>query len=129
MKIFNGVEKLIVGKVYTYPQLCELFGEDRKSGNSKIAQLNEWECYFRWTKINAQQYRIEEVYDIPKERIDKRKKNSGKATGKFYEIDDLLMEFLEEEEKKTVETTVPKLAVELGIMSERTLSKNVKINS
>lgn len=45
------IEKLTIGlKVKNYKALCELLEEEIKEGNSKKAQLKQWEQYFTWHK-------------------------------------------------------------------------------
>ena len=46
-----NIQKLEVGmKVKNYKVLCELLNEQVLNGNSKIAQLKQWEQYFTWHK-------------------------------------------------------------------------------
>ncbi len=74
----NGLENLVVGKEYKYKELCALFGEKVKNGGSQKAQLKEWDCFFRWSKPTSQKYKIEEIRELPKEKIDGRKKKRWK---------------------------------------------------
>lgn len=108
------VTKIEVGKIYKYGELCEAFGEDRKSSNSKKAQLKEWERFFRWQKITAQKYRIEEIYDIPKEKTDGRKSNGGNSTSKYLAMDDCIMKLLQRENE--MEVTIAVLLSNIGLL-------------
>lgn len=108
------VTKIEIGKIYKYGQLCELFREDRKSSNSKSSQLKEWERFFRWQNITAQKYRIEEIYDIPKEKMDGRKKNGGNSTSKYLAMDDGIMKLLNKENE--MEVTVAVLLSQIGLL-------------
>lgn len=81
--------KISIGHVYTYKELCELLGYDPKIGtNSKKSQFNEWKMYFKWSNPTTQKFIIEEIYDAPKDKIDGRKNNGGvrEGAGKKKEI-------------------------------------------
>lgn len=60
-------------EVKNYRALCELVGEEPKTGNGKKAQLKEWERFFSVEKVKGSQKMIvKEVYERPKEKKDKR---------------------------------------------------------
>lgn len=60
-------------EVKNYRALCELVGEEPKTGNGKKAQLKEWERFFAVEKVKGSQKMIvTEIYERPKERKDKR---------------------------------------------------------
>lgn len=67
------------GKIYTYPELCEIRNEKRKSGKAKQLQLQEWSRFFKWENITTQKFLITKVFDVPIEKIDNRKNNGAKA--------------------------------------------------
>lgn len=52
-------------EVKNYNQLCELLQIEKKSGNTKISQLNELNQYIDYTK-KGHKFMINKVYDIPK---------------------------------------------------------------
>ena len=108
------VTKIEIGKIYKYGELCETFGEERKSSNSKKSQLKEWERFFRWQNITAQKYRIEEIYDIPKEKMDGRKSNGGNSTSKYLAMDDCIMKLLQK--RKEFNSTIGMLLEEIGLL-------------
>lgn len=112
----KGIEKLEL-KVYTYKELCELFEEKEKSGNSKKAQLKEWKRYFKWTNITSQKYSVEEIYKNPLPKQDGRKNNGGNSTSKFIALDDLIMEFYANHEETS--GTLGKLSVDIGILTKQ----------
>ena len=61
------------GEVFkNYKELCERLGEPVKDGNSKKAQLKEWEQRFSYQK---QGYKIiiTEVFSEPKEKVSRRR--------------------------------------------------------
>mgnify|MGYP000031295882 CR=1 FL=1 len=60
-------------EVKNYRALCELVGEEPKTGNGKKAQLKEWDRFFAVEKVKGSQKMIvTEIYERPKERKDKR---------------------------------------------------------
>lgn len=60
-------------EVKNYRALCELLGEERKTGNAKKAQMKEWERHFSIQKVEgSQKMVITEIYEQPKEKDDKR---------------------------------------------------------
>lgn len=60
-------------EIKNYRALCELVGEEPKTGNGKKAQLKEWERFFAVEKVKGSQKMIvTEIYERPKERKDKR---------------------------------------------------------
>lgn len=60
--------------VKNYKELCKLLDEPVCSGNSKISQMNEWERYFSFHKIEGTYgYQIEEIFDKPLPLYDYRK--------------------------------------------------------
>lgn len=73
--------KIVIGNIYTYKQLCKIFNIKPTDGNSKKSQLKEWERHIKWTKPTSQKYLITEVYDTPKEKTDGRKNNGGAREG------------------------------------------------
>lgn len=131
MNKLNGIENLVVGEIYTYPQLCKMFGDKQRSGPSRVAQLKNWYSFFRWSNPTKQKYLIEEIYAEPIEIIDGRRFNGGNPTGKFYELDDLIVDALNSE---TLQTTITGLAIRVGLLSEnykthrRGFSKFAKVN-
>lgn len=66
-------ENLKVGLVVkNYRELCKLLGADIKDGKSKRLQIKDWERYFRYSR-DGNKYIIEEIYDEPAPKLDKRK--------------------------------------------------------
>lgn len=59
------VENLSVGmEVKNYRKMCELLGENIKSGNAKIYQLKEWNCHFSYEKL-GNKFIINDILDEP----------------------------------------------------------------
>lgn len=70
-----NTQNIKVGGTYKYKELCELFNEKQKTGESKIVQIKTWKCYFTWehpinkkTKKPSKSFLITQVYDTPLER-------------------------------------------------------------
>ena len=80
---YNEIKnKILIGHIYTYKELCELLGYEHKIGtHSKKSQFNEWKMYFKWSNPTAQKFVIEEIYDRPREKTDGRKNNGGAREG------------------------------------------------
>ena len=84
----SGLKKGMVVKNYT--ELCCILGQKVLQGNSKKYQMQQWECYFRFTR-EGHKFIIEEVYKTPKPQIDGRRTNNGIY---IMYIEQLLMEYL-----------------------------------
>lgn len=72
-----NIDNLEVGITYkNYRTICRVLEEDEKTSDSKIAQLKEWNRFFKWEQI-GRAFKILEIIDMvfPKQKI-KRKKNS-----------------------------------------------------
>ncbi len=110
-------EKLEVKKVYSYKELCCLFEEAEKTSNSRDAQKKEWACYFRWSHPSKQKYMIEEIYDTPLPKKDRRENNGGNSTSKYLTLDDIIIDYFDEHGE--VSCTIPTLAVEIGLLTEQ----------
>lgn len=68
-------------KEYKYKDLCFILGEQPKRSNSKKSQLKEWSSIFSWENPTTHTFKITEIYDIPKEKLDGRKNNGGYRCG------------------------------------------------
>ena len=69
MKIENLKEGMVVKN---YKEMCVLLDEKIKGGDSKKAQLKEWERYFKYHK-DGNKFVIDEIYKEIKEKVDSRK--------------------------------------------------------
>lgn len=87
--ITNALEKGMVIK--NYRELCKLLNQKECNGNSRKAQLKEFERYFSWEK-SGQKYIITEIYDKPLPSKDKRKQGNNSIYVKCIEV--LLMSLL-----------------------------------
>lgn len=79
-------------KISNYRRLCEVLELDITSGEAKISQLKEMNRYFRHHK-EGNKFIIDEIYELPKDKIDGRKNNIGKGNnkGKFKECKNFLV--------------------------------------
>ena len=70
-----NIDNLKVGNNYkNWGSLCEVLGVEPKSQGHKRHQEKEFKRYFSWTK-QGQKITITEIYDEPKEKVDRRKDN------------------------------------------------------
>lgn len=67
-----NASKLEIGQVVkNYKEMCTILDEEELQGNSKKAQLKEWERYFLWEK-KGQKFIILDVYETPLAKKDGR---------------------------------------------------------
>ena len=50
--------------IKNYKMLCELLGQEVKSGKSKKYQLEDFARYFEWEK-SGQKFIISDIYSLP----------------------------------------------------------------
>ena len=106
---------LTIGKIYTYKELCQLFEEDEKTSDSRVAQKKEWARYFRWSNPTSRKYQIEEIYEVPREKQDGRKNNGGNCTSKYLSLDDRIISCMDK--KHHTRCTISSLLVAAGLLS------------
>lgn len=73
-------------KIKNYKELCELLGEKIKTGNAKVSHLNELKRYVDYKK-DGYAFIIQEIYSIPKEKVDARKSISKRGNNSKYSKD------------------------------------------
>ena len=74
-----------------YKEICGFLGEPSyQGGKQRQLQLKDWERYFRWEK-QGYKFIIKEVFDTPKDKIDKRGGNNNKNVKPM--MDYLMSEF------------------------------------
>lgn len=67
-----NISNLQINHTYkNYKQLCEVLEDRAKAGNSKKAQLKEWERFFTYSK-DGNKFIINKIYDIPLDKIENR---------------------------------------------------------
>jgi len=62
--------------IKNYKEMCFLLEEKEKQGKSRLLQIANWERYFKWHK-DGQKFIIDEVFEMPIEKIDNRGKSIG----------------------------------------------------
>lgn len=67
-----------------YKALCEYVGQPVLSGNSKKAQIKQWQRYFDFSR-NGQKIKIEKIYINLKSKVDNRKFNGKPTYSKLIE--------------------------------------------
>ena len=89
------IENLEIGQVLkSYKHLCEVLEEPIKAGNSKKAQIKEWERYFKYHK-DGNKFIIDEIYSTLLPKLDNR--NDGNNKSKYInKIESLLLNLLSE---------------------------------
>lgn len=93
--------KLVIGMVVkNYKELCNLFGEETKTGKAKQLQLKNWQRYFDWEK-DGQKFIITDIYGTPLPKEDLRRKGNNSIYKNYIEL--ILLQYLSKQEgyKKT----------------------------
>lgn len=106
--------------IKNYKELCSLLDEDEKTGESRNSQHKEWNRYFKYVK-DGHKYIIEDVYDIPMNKIDCRNKGNNAIYIKYIET--ILLYLLSQEENQTLICTKNYLLLKLGIVSKNYIDK------
>lgn len=92
------------GNIYTYKELCEEFNEKCVTGNSKIAQLNNWKIKFEWVNPTKQKYLITEIFSEERQRVYKNRggyrENSGNKKKVQEEFDVIINAFIKNKRRK-----------------------------
>lgn len=93
------ISKLEIGMtVKNYKMLCELLGQEVKSGKSKKYQLEDFARYFEWEK-SGQKFIISDIYDTPLTKEDKRKLGNNSIYVQCIEV--ILLQYLSKQEGYT----------------------------
>ena len=63
----DEIKKVLeIDKQYKYKELCELLNESwTEACNKKPQQLEDWERYFDYKRIDNRNYLIKKIYDKP----------------------------------------------------------------
>ena len=51
MENIDNLDKLVLGAIYSYKELCELLEEKEEAGNSRVAQFTRWNSYITFEKV------------------------------------------------------------------------------
>ncbi len=101
--------------INNYKELCILLHEEIKEGNSKKAQLKEFERYFQYKK-HGHKFIILNIYDNPLPKNDKRK-NSNRKIYVTY-IESILLTYLFKSDNNTEYFTKKQLWLILGMVNQ-----------
>lgn len=114
-EIYQKVQERIgIGEVLTYKQICETIDQPRYSGNQKKAQLKEFLRYMDFEKVDRQ-YIIKDIYDVPLPPELKTPANS--VYSKHIKII-LLSYLLRQDLNSPVYISTQKLYVALGMVNQ-----------
>lgn len=115
-----------VGNIYkNYKEICNILEEEPKGGDSKKAQMKEWNRYFNWDR-KGYKFIITEIYNEPKPKEDGRINNGQNPNshhnqngmyGKY--IDKLLYTSLIAESSKTFVLTNNQIATQIGMVNKK----------
>lgn len=109
--------KLSIGMtVKNYKVLCELLGQDIKTGNARKAQLDVFKCYFDWER-SGQKFIITDIYDTPLTKEDKRKLGNNSIYVQYIEV--VLLQYLSRQEGYTRTLTKRNWWEMLGIVNHK----------
>lgn len=84
--------------VKNYKVLCELLGQQVKSGKSRKYQLEDFNRYFEWEK-SGQAFIITDIYDTPLTKEDKRRLGNNSIYVQCIEV--ILLQYLSKQEGYT----------------------------
>lgn len=85
-------------RVKNYKVLCELLGQQVKSGKSRKYQLEDFNRYFEWEK-SGQAFVITDIYDTPLNKEDKRRLGNNSIYVQCIEV--ILLQYLSKQEGYT----------------------------
>lgn len=81
--------------IKNYKVLCELLGQQEKSGKSRTYQLEDFKRYFDWEK-SGQAFIITDIYDAPLTKEDKRRLGNNSIYVQCIEV--ILLQYLSKQE-------------------------------
>jgi hypothetical protein len=115
------IENISEGQIFkNYKALCNELGVPVEAGNSKKAQLKDWECYFAYVK-QGNKFIITEIYDVKKEKTDGRGKSEGSRNnnsiyGDYVQL--LIADLLVRQEKKHISISRTSLLNTVNMINE-----------
>lgn len=103
---------LELNRPYRYKELCEIFGEEEKGGNSKVIQINKWRQYYDIEK-NGVKFTVLKKYDENEVQLTE---NIGKYT--MY-ITNLLVQYLAAKETNKITMTYREIFEALWMVNDK----------
>ena len=86
--------KLSIGMaIKNYREMCFILEEKEKKGKSRLLQIANWERYFKWHK-DGQKFIINEVFEMPIDKIDNRGKTENNKAKYLTNIESLILNLL-----------------------------------
>jgi len=86
--------KLSIGMIIkNYKEMCFILEEKEKKGKSRLLQIANWERYFKWHK-DGQKFIINEVFEMPIDKIDNRGKTENNKAKYLTNIESLILNLL-----------------------------------
>lgn len=101
--------------ISNYKSLCNIVGENVKTGKSKILQLKDFERYFSYER-NGNKYIIKEVYEMPKDKTDNRINGNHNKYCKY--IEPILLKYLSRCKDDTNTFTVLQWCKLIGLVND-----------
>lgn len=93
-----------------YKQLCQILNEPVKGGNAKKSQLEDWKCYFSYSR-DGNKYIVNEIYETPLIRFNNK--------GVYHNLIQLIiLDYLMKTKNKTVYITANKLLLFMYMYNE-----------
>ncbi len=110
-------------QIYTYPELCKIFSEDKRTGYQKEKQINNWNRYILYEKKNKY-FKIEDIYKIPLPEEYKYPANA------IYSdcIEKILLNYLSKQEDNVAYLSTQYLYYTLGMVTYEYISMQFKNN-
>lgn len=106
--------------VRNYKTMCELLHEKYNKGNSRKAQLKNWQRYFDYEKTR-QKFIIVEIYPEPLPKVDERIHNGKSIYSKHIEL--LLLDYLSKQKGNMAKLTKKKLLAILGMINSNYMNE------
>lgn len=101
--------------IKNYKTLCNLLNEPVLQGNSKVRQLSEWECHFKFSK-DGHKFIINEIYTKPKQR-NESKGGLYNRTEYINNIQHLILDLVSQSESGHVFLSKNKLLKSLNMIN------------
>ena len=115
-----NIEKIKAGMIIkNYKELCSLLNINVTTGKARILQLMEFERYVKYHKI-GNKFVIDEVFELEKEKIDKRKAKDKVSNNNMYskDIQALIIDLLAQSKDNQLYLSVNALMRKLEMVND-----------